>query len=702
MIIVIEILSRIVLILYENVGGMKRFCVFRHSSLVLVALFFCFWVIPWTALAQGPVINRFESSAELTKNGVLEVTERITATMPGGGHGLRRDIPVVKKTSDGEIVTTFLEVQHIGMDGDVRPIDDVEQQGNGVFRIYIRNTSKIMTQGTHVFTVQYAMDNVVRQFDDHDELNWNVTGSDWSIPIEQAVYFLRLPEGAHISQMAAWLGAKGSRGQSVAMQLGRQEHGTASFKSQDVLQPGEGMTCAVAWQKGIILAQESTPEPESTEFIPEDTSPDMDYSFSFLPSFVGEFLWWLDSFGDTTVAILVVFFVWSYYAFIGWRLYRRSRKRTIIPLFHPPKAPASAGLPEGTPLSPAAVNYLMNGAFLESRGFVALLLSMAGRKSARIWGNKEEGFSVEAGQHDTPFPEEQNVLSNLNSDGALPLNAKGAERLYSLRKNSIGLLHESYPNLWVSHRGWLVLGIVMACLGVFGYLKWALYGAYWDDDLLGFIIPAYILCIWLPFIPNMMKGYRLYTRIKTLIGFCVLFFIAYYKLPLFLESVPRFDAILLGVALMSHWPVSFFTKTMTKEALNLRDECEGMALYIRTAETERFRHLNPPERTPKLYTELLPYAVALNLEKAWGENCADVLDKARLANYFYSDNALLFVSATMIDDIVQDTDQSVLQYYEANHASAFGDSGGDFSDDGGDGDGGGVDSGDGGGGGDCC
>jgi hypothetical protein len=61
------------------------------------------------------------------------------------------------------------------------------------------------------------------------------------------------------------------------------------------------------------------------------------------------------------------------------------------------------------------------------------------------------------------------------------------------------------------------------------------------------------------------------------------------------------------------------------EARALLDEIEGLALYIGMAETDRLNALNPPDQTLEHYQALLPYAVALELEDAWGARFASVL-----------------------------------------------------------------------------
>jgi uncharacterized membrane protein YgcG len=67
-------------------------------------------------------------------------------------------------------------------------------------------------------------------------------------------------------------------------------------------------------------------------------------------------------------------------------------------------------------------------------------------------------------------------------------------------------------------------------------------------------------------------------------------------------------------------------KKPSQQCRQLLDEIEGLALYIRVAEEDRLAILNPPEHTLQFFEKLLPYAVALGLEDAWGKKFSAVLE----------------------------------------------------------------------------
>jgi uncharacterized membrane protein YgcG len=60
-------------------------------------------------------------------------------------------------------------------------------------------------------------------------------------------------------------------------------------------------------------------------------------------------------------------------------------------------------------------------------------------------------------------------------------------------------------------------------------------------------------------------------------------------------------------------------KSSTRAGRALLDEIEGFALYLGTAEGPRLEAMHPPDLTPEHFEEMLPYAVALDLEVPWSE-----------------------------------------------------------------------------------
>ena len=64
----------------------------------------------------------------------------------------------------------------------------------------------------------------------------------------------------------------------------------------------------------------------------------------------------------------------------------------------------------------------------------------------------------------------------------------------------------------------------------------------------------------------------------------------------------------------------------TREGVRALEEILGLAKYIRLAEVDRIEFHDAPEKTPRTFERLLPYAMALNLTRIWTGQFEGLLD----------------------------------------------------------------------------
>ena len=96
------------------------------------------------------------------------------------------------------------------------------------------------------------------------------------------------------------------------------------------------------------------------------------------------------------------------------------------------------------------------------------------------------------------------------------------------------------------------------------------------------------------------------------------------------RSISGFQPILLipGILfIFLHIIFSHLLKAPTTLGRKLMDDIEGFKLYLEVAEKDELNFRNPPQKTPELFEELLPYALALDVEQAWSQKFASVLDR---------------------------------------------------------------------------
>lgn len=74
---------------------------------------------------------------------------------------------------------------------------------------------------------------------------------------------------------------------------------------------------------------------------------------------------------------------------------------------------------------------------------------------------------------------------------------------------------------------------------------------------------------------------------------------------------------------------TYLMKAPTPAGRRLMDKAEGFKLYLEVAEKDDLKLRNPPERTPQLFENYLPYALALGVEQPWAEQFTEVFERLR-------------------------------------------------------------------------
>ena len=80
---------------------------------------------------------------------------------------------------------------------------------------------------------------------------------------------------------------------------------------------------------------------------------------------------------------------------------------------------------------------------------------------------------------------------------------------------------------------------------------------------------------------------------------------------------------------------NYLLKATTPFGRKLIDEIEGFKLYLSTAEQHRLNALHPAKKTPELFENLLPYAIALGVENEWSEQFTEILVRSAVQQATY-------------------------------------------------------------------
>lgn len=627
-----------------------------------------FWLLVAAEALAAPVrVRQFDAVVDVAGNGDIAVSETLLVDIPDEGefHGIYRDIPVATRWREqGRAAMQVLEVR---LDGRTLPADDVKKS-SGMVRVYQRDRGSVLSPGRHEFFLSYRMTGQTGLFENNDELTWNVTGSGWEEPVEQVTCTVLCPPGAPFFGQRAWLGEPGSRHSPVTMTHETKDGRLVMrFSAQRAVRPGEEFTVAAGWKKGFVTLERA----------------------------------------GGTVSGIVMFAVLDacvlLYFFLAWFFTGRDPKKgVIVPLFHPPHRRASGDGGQAGLLSPAAAGYLFHKTEVTPGCFGAAVISLSGRGCCRIEGNAKEGFVLDRGFGDSPFAEEQRILEQL--EGRVPVDREHGGTIAAMRRAMAAQLGQEYGNLWKGAGGamkglfgsvWTFFGMVATVTALAAAVGYVTGGALPEKAPGLLVLMLFFSFLFRKFFQGAARLFR--SGRYGVFAFFLLFqagmlaFVGFFIVTVFKDALNMLgpaETVLAALSLLIPLLFSGIMDAPTKEARALLDGIEGLALYMRMAEGPALAALNPPEKTLEHYRELLPYAVALGLEQAWGAHFSAALSAAAVSEAQVLTPALAGAFAADADRSASSFESS--RGSSASSSSSFGDGGGGAGSGGGGGGGGGC------------
>jgi uncharacterized membrane protein YgcG len=213
----------------------------------VIFLFLFFFSLSPAALADsGWKITNFSSIVGVQTDGYVRVREIIHVDFGAlERHGIFRDIPTGYQTSDGKGLAIEAKINSV-TDG-VKPVPYESSNTNGYLRLKIGDADILVT-GSQAYVIDYTLRGVLREFENYDELYWNVTGDQWPVPIEHAEATFALPKDG-IMQWSCYFGARGGTEDCGGEKT---SESVVHFSVPRTLQSGEGMTIAAGFAKGLV------------------------------------------------------------------------------------------------------------------------------------------------------------------------------------------------------------------------------------------------------------------------------------------------------------------------------------------------------------------------------------------------------------------------------------------------------------------
>ncbi len=545
-------------------------------------------------IATAPHAHADERILDFWSDIVVDADTSMTVTetihVHAEGHDIRRgifrDFPTDYRDRNGRRVRVGFEFLEASRDGEPESWHQ-ERLSNGV-RVYLGNIYTELDPGEYRYTLRYRTTRQLGYFADHDELYWNVTGNGWAFAIDHAQASVTLPDGIAAADVAieGYTGPQGSTARDVAAHVDGKA--VARIAATVPLAPQEGLTLVVTFPKGVVAA------PDARQRL----------------------AWFVEDNRREGIAAIGLLVLAAFLALQWWRVGRDPAPGVIIPQYDPPPG-----------LSPAAVRFIWRRQH-DHRAFAADLVELGVRNALRIT-EKKGTYSIErtVGGAQTS-PEAARVLFDalLGSRKTLLFDDKDHALIAAARNAHAKHLEDTYAkanfrrNTAIGCFGAvfaIVVGVValladrevpqapvvLSSVGVFFFAMFA-------GGLLGSALQARS--------EGTSAGGRLFGAV---LMFLVTIAVGY----VLAREASLVFALLVAALALVQVPFSYWMPAATVPGRALLDRIEGLRLYLGVAERDDLARVQAPPMDAAEYQRLFAYAMALEVEKTWGDRLVDAV-----------------------------------------------------------------------------
>lgn len=213
--------------------------------------------------AQDPddfTVTSFSGDYYLDKNSenrsTLTVVETITAIFPqtDQNHGIERAVPA---EYDGH--TVDLTVQSVQDAQKIpQPFTTYESNNNIVLRI---GSPSEYVHGSQTYVITYVLQDVTKNFDNHDEFFWDINGTQWAQPfgkVTARVHLSKALSKAYDGRVRCYAGSEGSTAQNCKVTPSTEEDWLMMQFTAQKLGPYQGMSVVVGFKPQTFVGYQKT------------------------------------------------------------------------------------------------------------------------------------------------------------------------------------------------------------------------------------------------------------------------------------------------------------------------------------------------------------------------------------------------------------------------------------------------------------
>ena len=230
---------------------------YRIALIIILAFVFVGFVPNFASAGVNDFrFSSFEADYYLSKDSegrsTMKVVEKLTAEFVNFNQnkGIERAIP---SYYDGHSISS--QLKSLTRNGQTEPIYDQKSDSN--FTIISTGTDEYLN-GTQTYVFTYTLRDVVKNFDNHQELYWDTNGTGWAQPFDSLTVRVHLDDsikGAFFTgAVSCYQGRQGSNKTCSSKTVGN----VVTFSSDGPLQAGENVTFDLSFTAGTFTGYKLT------------------------------------------------------------------------------------------------------------------------------------------------------------------------------------------------------------------------------------------------------------------------------------------------------------------------------------------------------------------------------------------------------------------------------------------------------------
>ena len=544
-----------------------------------IKVLFLFLIFVLCAGAAGKVCARenifsFDVEMQIQKDGSAVVSERISLNAQGIKirRGIYRDLP-----KNAEVP---IEIISLSMDGFAHPY--FIQENAHTLRVNF-GEDNFISKGRHTYEFTYKVLRLVGDFDDYDEVYWNVTGNDWDFTIDEASFKIFLPSSAEIKNdlVSIYTGKIGDKGGGAV------KYGGGFYKTDRPLSSGEGFTVAIPFTKGVVTSYK--------HLAPVPLPPQKAGAFLFYAVFI----------------FAILLFYYSY----TWFKVGKDPLDAIVTEFSPPQN-----------ISPSFMRCLWKRK-TDVKGFATALASLAMKGKIEIseeksFLSKSAALNLKDKNVDGLPEEEKTIMSKFFTSGKrFSLTNANWPSINSCMSSINKRFNEEKKKYIISNSKYMIFPIIALLLMQLAFV----------GSLTAVIGVNFHFCIFAAIITAAVKSKFL--KIPILLAVSVFYFIFFKTILGGADISYIVIEILFVLGVLGFSLYASIIDNLTPEGRLLFIKIKGFYRYMSIAEERRVAMSNPLD-AEKIFADYLPYAFAFDMENKWMKEFERILPSASMDRYY--------------------------------------------------------------------